>query len=232
MKNPKLLLLNSKKLDERYVEIAGDEMEGLFTLVAGTATIPPIKFQAGTNLTTPEAGTIEYDGERFCITNVSTCKAIDRTSDVTTETITVANTVTETTIWTGPMAANSLVAGNMFKFHADGIVSNGGSAAEADQITIRVKVGGVTKVTLTPATKALDGDYWHLDANATQRTIGATGSRAIHIHLQIKDVDTTMIGVAEVNTTANMDVTVTAEWGSADVANTISMFQGYMSYKN
>lgn len=33
-----------------------------FTPAAGTTTIAPIKFQSGTNLTTPEAGVLEYDG--------------------------------------------------------------------------------------------------------------------------------------------------------------------------
>jgi len=29
-----------------------------------------------------------------------------------------------------------------------------------------------------------------------------------------------------------MDITVTAQWGSAKEANTISLYQGYMEYKN
>ena len=53
-----------------------------------------------------------------------TQKAVDRTSDVIVDTTTVADTVVETTIWTGPMAANSLNIGNVFKFHANGAVSN------------------------------------------------------------------------------------------------------------
>lgn len=217
-----------------YVKIAGDTMEGPLVLSAGEAGAgkAPLKFQAGVDLTTPEAGVINYFDNRFCVTNVATCRTLDRTSDVATSTVTVANTATETTMWTGTMPANSLVAGNMFKFHADGVVSNGGSASANDQIIIRIRVNGVEKAKLEPATKALDGDEWHIDANACQRTIGATGSRAIHIHLQIKDVDTHMVGVANIDTTSSMDVTVTAQWGSADAANTISMYQGFMEYKN
>ena len=203
-------------------------------LAAGTATAgtAPLKFTNGTELTTPEAGVINYHDSKFCVTNVATCRVIDRTSDVAVETVTVANTTDETELWCGAMPANSLKAGNMFKFHADGVVSNGGSASADDQIKIRVKIGGVTKVTLEPSTKALDGDYWHIDANACQRTIGETGSRAIHIHLQIDDIETKLTTIAEVDTTANMDVTVTAEWGSAKEANTVSLYQAYMEYKN
>ena len=217
-----------------FVELAGDTMTGSLVLAPGTAVAgtAPLKFQAGVDLTVPEAGVMNYFNNRFCITNVATCRVIDRTSDVVTETVTVANTATETTLWTGSMPADSLVAGNMFKFHADGVVSNDGSAAAADQVIVRVKVGGVTKITLEPATKALSGDMWHIDANACQRTLGATGSRAMHIHLQIKDIDTYTIGVGEVDTTANMDVTITAQWGSAKATNTISLYQGFMEYKN
>ena len=173
---------------------------------------------------------------RMYLKNLDVERSIDRTSDVTVATVTVANTTAETTLWTGKMGANSLRAGNVFKFHADGVVSNGGATA-ADEVTIRIKVGGVTKVTLSPDTKTLSSVMWHLNANATQRTIGSAGSRAIHAHLVIGDPATTgddvhLEGVAAIDTTANMDVTVTAQWASAAADNTISLYQGFMEYKN
>lgn len=220
--------------DTSYLRLdcSNDPLTGGLLLAAGTTTLQPIRFQAGVALTTPVAGVMEYNNGRICITNVSTCKAIDRTDDVVIETTTVADEADETTIWTGSMAANSLVAGNVFKFHADGAISNAGNHADND-ITIRVKVGGNEVITLTPSTKALDNVAWHLNANATQRTIGSTGSRAFHMHLVVGDVDEKVaIGVAEINTTANMDVTVTVDWVTADAANTISLYQGFMEYKN
>jgi len=173
---------------------------------------------------------------RMYLKNLDVERSIDRTSDVAVATVTVVSTAAETTLWTGKMPANSLRAGNVFKFHADGTVSNGGATA-ADEVTIRIKVGGVTKVTLSPDTKTLSSVMWHLDANATQRTIGSAGSRAIHAHLVIGDPATTgddvhLEGVAAIDTTANMDVTVTAQWASAALDNTISLYQGYMEYKN
>jgi len=180
----------------------------------------------------PITGQIEFFDNKTYLTNKSVRKPIDRTSDVALDTVTVVNTADETTIWMGLMPANSLVAGNILKFHADGIVSNGGSAAPADQITLRVRVGGVEKAILTPATKALASDHWHIDANATQRTIGVAGERAIHIDLVISDVTDTVLGTAAIDTTSNMDVTVTAQWGSAKATNTISRYQGYMEYKH
>ena len=177
-------------------------------------------------------GTISYGDDRMCLTNIDVCRAIDRTSDVAVTTVTVENTAVETTLWTGAMAANSLREGNLFKFHCDGIVQNAGPTA-ADRITLRIKVGGNTVATLNPiAGNIAAGSHWHIDANATQRTIGVAGTRAIHIDLKLEDTTSELIAVANIDTTANMDVTVTAQWASADVANIIDLYQGFMEYKN
>jgi len=210
---------------------------GNVILPAGAAAAgrAPLKFQDGTTLDTPEAGVLNYTDSKFCITNVATCRVIDRTSNVITETVTVANEDTETVLWTGPMPANSLLAGNVFKFHADGVVSNNGNNS-ANDFTIRVRVGGISgdiAASLTPTTKAMTDVHWHVDANATQRTLGGSGSRAIHLHLQVGDADEeTILGLATVDTTANMDVVVTIDWVTAHDNNSISLYQGFMEYKN
>jgi len=199
------------------------------TTAAGTAAL---KLTGGALLTTQEPGTFAYSGGKLYFTNVANRKVIDRTSDVALSTVTVVSTATETTLWTGPMVANALRAGNLFKFHADGIISNGGATA-ADQITLRIKVGAVTVATLAPVTKSIPiGSHWHIDANATQRTIGTTGQRAVHIDLVIDDNEATVLGVTTIDTTADMTVTITAQWASAAADNTISMYQAYMEYKN
>jgi len=200
----------------------------------------PIKFQAGTALATPEAGVIEFNGGKFCITNVATCRVIDRTSDVIVSTKTVTATAVETEIWRGTMPANSLVAGNMFKFHADGVVTN--DVATKDDITLRIYIGtigdpGDAIVTLTPNTKALDGADWHVNGNACQRTIGAAGSRAFHIHMKIGDptaegAEVFASGLGTVNTEIGLDIIVTVQWETDDVDNTISLYQGFLEYKN
>ena len=160
---------------------------------------------------------------------------IDRIDDVVVTTVTVADEAAETVLWTGAMSANSLVAGCMFKFHADGLVSNNGNNADNDFV-IRVRVGGITGTaiaTLAPATKAMTNEHWHIDANACQRTLGASGSRAAHLHLQVGDADEEKVtGIATVNTTANMDVVITVDWVTAHANNSISLYQGFMEYKN
>ena len=41
-----------------------------------------------------------------------------------------------------------------------------------------------------------------------------------------------VIGVVNIDTTANMDVTLTVQWASADVANIFDLYQAYMGYRN
>jgi len=178
---------------------------------------------------TPITGSIEYSGNRFYITNKNDQKAIDRTNDVTLETVTVANTTDEKTIWIGNVPANSLIVGNVNKFSADGIVS---SASSSDTVTIRVKMGGSTKVTLVSEAKQLDDDHWHMAGTATQRTLGENGSRAMHMDLVVGDNGTDVSLLGTVNTTLSMNITVTVQWNNAKEGNTISLHQGFMEYKN
>lgn len=193
-------------------------------------------FFGAETLSTPElivgSSVLTAKNDRMYLKNVATERSIDRTSDVATETVTVANTITETTLWTGKMPANSLRAGNIFKVHCSGIVSNGGATA-ADQITIRVRVGGTQVISLEPATRSMPvGSHWHVDAHACQRTLGTAGSRAVHFHLDIDDVEEDVVAVASIDTTSNLDITITAEWASAAADNTISIFQGFLELKN
>lgn len=219
------------------VKSGGDLVDSIISADSVAATIDGKVILADSALAeTPLPGFIEYDGCRFYITSVATPRAIDRTSDVALETVTVADTAVETVIYTANMEANSLCAGNSFALSASGIISNDSGLA-GDQVTIRIKVGGTTIVTLAPEVKAFTDAHWHIITNATQRTIGATGSRASHVHMQIVDADgdgdeVVAVGVRTIDTTANMDVTITAQWASADVANTISLYQGKMKYEN
>jgi len=181
---------------------------------------------------------VEYDAGRFYITNVATQRAIDRTSDVAVATVTCdgaakpgGDSTDEIVLWTGVMPADSLVAGNVFKFHADGIVN---SASNSDLVTLRVRVNGADPpvATLVQDTKKMVDDHWHISANATQRTIGGAGARAVHIHLEIDELDTHVIKIATIDTTGGMNVTLTAQWDNEDAGNVLQLYQGFMEYKN
>lgn len=201
----------------------------LLNLAAGTTTKAPLKFTDGTLLTTPEKGSMEFANDKFYLTCNSVQEVIDRTSDVLLETVTVENTTTETTIFTASMPANSLFAGNVLEVRGYGTITN---ASASDTITIRVKVAGVTRVTLTNAAVKLTDDDFHFEGDATQRTVGTTGSRAQHFHLVIKDADTVTDSVGTIDTTANMDITITVQWNNAKVGNVLELNQGKVTYKN
>ena len=218
--------------DASFLRLDGtnDPMTGGLTLAAGTATAgtAPLKFQAGTALTTPEAGALEYAGGKLYITNVAHQRALDRTSDVLLETITVADTTTKTLLWTAPMAANSLSAGNIFKFEGVGEGSNTANGI----LTISVEVNDSEVATISNSARNFTNDDIHIKAIATQRTIGAAGSRAFHLHLEIGADISIAEGVAAINTTNNMDVKIYATWSAASASNTFSLYQAFMEYKN
>jgi hypothetical protein len=59
------------------VNKAGDTTTGRLTLVAGTTTVPPLRFQLGANVTTVQPGAMEYDGTSLFLTdNFSNRKTI------------------------------------------------------------------------------------------------------------------------------------------------------------
>jgi len=178
---------------------------------------------------TPIAGALEYYGNRLYITNVAHQRSIDRTDCVVLETVTVENDTTETLIWTCTMAANSLVAGNVLQFTGIGVASND---ASGDILTIRVKVGGVTKATLTNSARTFTDDDLHISGYATQRTVGTTGSRAMHLDMSIGDDTATVSAVIEINTEIDMSITITAQWDTADTDNVLTFQQGWMAFKN
>jgi len=205
---------------------------GNVLLPAGAAAVGryPIKFQAGTALTTPEAGVINFVNSKFCITNVATCRTIDRSNGTLLETITVANTDVKTLLWTATMPANSLIAGNLFKFFGVGTGSNTANGV----LTISIEVNDNEVASLSNTARNFTNDDIHIDALATQRTLnnGTNGERAFHVDLCIGDDCNSANGVATIDTEDTMDVKIYAKWDTANAANTFSFYQALMEYKN
>jgi len=212
---------------------------GNVLLPAGAAAVGryPIKFQAGTALTTPETGVLEFHDNRLYMTNKSVRKALDRTSDVKLTTTTVdgdagADGTTETLVYTAAVPANSWVAGNFLKMFMGGDLSNKVGTA-GHTITIRVKVGGNTVATLLSTAAKFTDTCWHIHGFATVRDVGAPGHMAWHMDMNIEgDNSTDACAVDEVTTTGALDITVTAQWGTANAANLFNCTMGTMEYKN
>lgn len=219
------------EFDTENIMLGGTSPTARLHLPAGTTTASsaPLKFTAGTALTTAETGAVEFHNDRFYISNVACRKAIDRTSDVITATTTVENTTTETTIYTSTIAANALKVGNTIKQLTMGTLT---TASAADVVTGRVKVGGATIATLTSGGTGTHTDQpWHFDVRFTQREVGATAEIAYHIDLEL-DGSTSVDGQTDIDTTAQADLTVTVQWNNAKAGNILDINQGITEYKN
>ena len=224
------LQLNAAVLIPITLAITGNTAaNGGVTLGAGTTTVWPLKFQDGDLLTTPAAGVMEFDDGRFYITGTAKRQAIDRTTVPITATTTVANTTTETTIYTESLSANAAKAGRIYKLHADGILQN---TAGAD-ITFNVYFGDDLVATIKPSAKNYAaGTNWDLNFNATIRTVGDPGTGAIHGHILISDLDTAFNILFSPHTTGINAITVKVQWDTAHASNTLSIYQGYLELKN
>jgi len=190
-----------------------------------------IKIDTDTLLTTPVAGTLEFHNDKLYATNVAVRRALDRTSDVITATTTVENDDTVQTLFTGTLGANALKAGNLIKIHGSGKLSNDSTS---DNLNLGILFGS----TIIQQGDVLTGlnltnEDWDIITEITVRSVGETGVLAILTHVKVKDVE---IVVSEddavVDTTAVQDITIKCLWANAKPGNTISIYQGYMEFKN
>jgi hypothetical protein len=99
---------NFNSLDTAKLEKSGGTMTGTLILVTGTTTIAPVKLVSGTNLTTPQAGAVEFNGTNLFFTPSSTRKTVAFTDSNITGTSagwTTGRTITLTGDVTGVSAA-------------------------------------------------------------------------------------------------------------------------------
>jgi hypothetical protein len=149
------------------------------TAVAGTA---PLKFTSGPLLATPEAGAMEFLDGRWYITGSARQRVIDRTGDVLTASVNAVGN-TETTLYSATLSAGAAKVGRIYKLHCNGIIMN---RATSDYPTFYVYRDNVQLATLTVVGgRYLANTPWHMDINETIRTIGATGTLALHADISI-----------------------------------------------
>lgn len=172
---------------------------------------------------------MEFLDGRWYLTGTAKQRVIDRTGGVIVATTTVASTSTETTIWTEALSANAMKAGRIYKLHCDGICSN---ESTSDDITINAYFGTAKVLTLTPSTKSFTLAEWCVDISLTVRTIGASGTYAIHGDLDIGVDNANTCALGSIDTTGANSVTVKVKWNNAKAGNTISIYQGYLELKN
>ena len=197
-------------------------------LPAGTATAStaPLKFTSGTDLTAPEAGTIEYDGKHYSVTEVVDRRVLSVASDSVTTAVTAANTTDETTVFTASISANELHVGKVLRVWGCGQISTHDAN---DTLTVRIKIGGTLLTTLDSTPKTVTGKPMHFWNLITIRTTGAAGTLASHGFIMIEDTEVhdNDQDVA-IDTTAADDITVTFQWDDADAGNIAVLDQCFL----
>jgi hypothetical protein len=202
-------------------------------LPAGTAaaSTAPLKFNAGTLLTTPEAGVMEFDGTGIYLTNTNHRRFISQASDSIIATVT-ATTVASTTLWTGITNANELKAYRVYNVKGCGLINN---VSAAGVVTVTVNFGATAIITFVSPSAKLTNDPYHFEVVVTVRTTGAagtvsafgeltvdatTGSKTTHVVTESIAVDTTI---------AN-NITVKATWSAANAANWLKLTQCWLAF--
>ena len=193
------------------------------TAAAGTA---PIKFTAGTLLTTPEAGALEYDGTGTYLTNVNHRRFISLSSDSIITPVTVSNTANETTVFTAVLNANELKAQRVYRLNLYGEMS---TASASDTIRIRVKINGTTLVDVTSTAGAVTDEPSHAKIVFTVRSTGMAGAISSYSELEIgaKEARINTSSVA-VNTTIVNNIICTFQWSAAKVDNIATLDQAFL----
>lgn len=153
---------------------------------------------------------------------------------VATADATHANSTTETTIvgvGNGKMSipANTLAVGDRFRLRARGYI---GTHSTAGTLAINATVGGSSVATTggATATNSLSNVAWECEVEFTVRSIGATGTVVAGGFYRVDDGSAIVEGMPKttattVDTTGALAVDLTADWGTANAANTITCQQ-------
>ena len=174
----------------------GGTMTGAFTLAAGTASLSPLKFTSGTNLTTPVAGVKEYDGTVFygipsiaTATNSSTVTGRGRIPAVQTYYINSDYTVASGTSTT---STGSIMGGKSFWLEANKVyeveyylstklvIGSGGSSANSHNLIITLPTSAVGTINvqyqsaLTSQTAVATSFNWLTVTATTTSTINSS----------------------------------------------------------
>lgn len=197
------------------------------TTAAGTA---PLKLTDGPLLTTVEPGAIEYKGHTFYATTFLVRHSIVLAQEVMVSPVTVANTTTETTIYSVAMAADYLTVGKQINTTLHGVFSS--VAAAAGVLTIRVKYAGATVVTVASVAGINTASPMKLDLTTICRAIGSGTTGKLKTFGEFSEGATAvshsrvMGALTNIDTTASNTITITAQWASATASNTVTFEMG------
>ena len=172
-------------LNTGHVGVGEPSPTATLHLKAGVAAIggAPLKFSSGTNVTTPENGTMEYDGTEFYLTTGGTRRAIATSSGGAGALTGITSISSTSSISLNPASGNSVIinqtTGSANPTSGALIVNGGAGIAGAVNVGDGITAGGSIGVeTDTAATGALNqsspslmlsAKYWNGTASGTDR---------------------------------------------------------------
>lgn len=194
------------------------------TLAPGTTTVAPLKFQSGPLLTTPAAGAMEYLEHTIYFTTYLVRRSFHLDQAVIVNPVTVSNTLTETTIYTIPMAANYLTVGKVIMPRLTGLYWSAGNKTFTIRLYHGTNVLATTQSTSTPSS----AKPWE---SLFMITILSTGTNATCYSSArlIQDTSNNMDALPGVDTfdsTQDNSFSMTVQWDSTG-ANSLMLRQGF-----
>jgi hypothetical protein len=164
-------------------------------LKAGTATAgtAPVKFTAGTNLTTPENGAVEYDGTNFFYTAGGVRKTFLSVGDAVAESVLTFTDITTNNVSTSKHGFQKKLSGNSYEY-----AGGDGNYSIPSQVPLNTQNAAYTFV-LTDAGKTI----FHDEVTARVYTIPANSSVAYPIGTTITVINNTGGGTLTLSITTD-----------------------------
>ena len=157
-----------------YVGIGVTSPTAVLHLKAGTATAStaPLKFTSGTNLTTPEAGAVEYDGTNLYYTDSTpTRQTLATTTGMSGTYLPLAGATYSTTSGNGlALTSSTLTTGNLVN-----LASTGTAAGSNTQTVLNIATSGANGTT-TQTTYGGQFSNTHTGTSSTNVGLYATAS--------------------------------------------------------
>ena len=198
----------------------------LGAIESGASAVNRIKLLSSpVGLSPVEWGVMELIGNSLQFTNLAKRRAVVQAQSVITTDVTVANTLTETSLIASQYGANYLEVGKSEEIVLRGIIGK----SNTNTLTLRLKYAGVTVITLAVSGAAITtGTPFEFLITGTCRSIGTAGTMQINLVTRIDGVtnppDTRSL--VTINTTSAQSLELTAQWGTASTSNTITVDHG------
>ncbi len=208
------------------ITIGNVSASALLTLASGnvSAGLAPLKFTAGSLLTVPVAGAMEFDGTGIYLTNTNHRRFISLASD---SIITTVNSITvePTILWNGTINANELKVNKVYEIKGCGIYSTHDAN---DQCTINMTVDSAVIMTITTPAGLVTNKSWSFDVYFTVRQTGINGILSTHGEIESGSGEQ-FVTVEEVavDTTAINYATLRAYWSDTD--NEVRLTQAWLA---